>query len=357
MKIGGQLKKIIIEGSSNSIMYIIYCAFSKRRLVYDTLYSIITIFHKVRLDPRIKIVIYTDQSDLFNKIFLKYKFKFEYQIILENIDLTHFNQFSDYKDVYKIKLYVIKKFFEKYKGNLLFFDSDMYITHDFMSLFNYIKRKEFVLYHTDFSFFEYFISKFGSYDDLIMSNGMIYSPKSKYNIPYHYQAYQSGVIGMNYIYKDIINEVIDFYNDFYNCYSIRNSEELSFAYVFQKTNKVNVASYLISNYSHNDFIRCLIAYFLNIFFDNDEYIFSEILSYYNLSVADINQMNLIYEEIDYIFILLKRIQLGMDLKYENVLLEIISNRTFLNTALERQRVYNLIDKFKVIKNKFVILQN
>jgi len=335
--------------------YILYCAIRKKRLIYDTLYSILTLFHATRITENITIVIFTDQANSFYKEMKGIEIPSKFSIKIEEISLETIKNWTKNGDIFNVKIYSIKQFFLKYKQNVLFLDSDMYLVNNLAPIFELIESNQFVMYNKrSFNLFEIMNTTredLGNLEDnVVTSNGMIILKDSKYSIPFDCATYESGVIGINYKYKDIIDEVIDFYVDFYRSFGYENSEEISFGYVFQNISKICLARGILNHYSNLDFIRYIIAYSLKTFFDNDKYKLEEVLNHYNISISDLNKMVSSYDDVKYFLLIFKLFVFKENLQNSDILLCAMGEQTISNFSVEKSKLLDVASKFKSLLN-------
>jgi len=273
--------------------YIIFSAIHKKRLVYDTLYSIMSIFHVNKENNKFKIIIYTDFASLFYTEFKKYNFSFISQIIIEEIDKSIVRNWINNGYVFNIKINVIKSFYDKYNTNALFIDSDMLALRSIIPLYDMIEKKEFVMFHNEGNFI------MNASESIIKNHNAIHNllTNNRHLIKTHYLYYRSGILGINSVYKNILDNVKMLCDQIYKTSKYRCSEELAFSFIFQNINNINTAyDYFIHS---TDFTRLLASYIFNIYFDNDKNIFSKLLTYYNLDFCFLNKLDLQYEDIQF----------------------------------------------------------
>ena len=330
--------------------YILYCAVRKKRLVYDTLYSILTLIYKIASNEIINIIIVTDQASLFYTELKNMNIPLNIKITIDDIDKNTINDWTKNVNIYGVKIHALKRFFYKYKKNVLFVDSDMFFVNNPVPLFEFIDERNTVLMYRkrQFNLFEIICSRREDVDDSIIMKNNIIVINNKYTIPFNCSCYESGVIGVNYLNKNIIDDVIDFYNEFYDCFKYDNSEEIAFGYIFQNKLNIKFASYVLNHYSNIDVIRYFIGYSLKKYFCNDELRLKEFLNHYNIKLSDLDNLNLSYEYIKYFIILFKTFAFKQNLSWENIILCALSDNTFANTPLERKKLYEFTEKFKKI---------
>ena len=122
--------------------YVLFVAYKKQRLVYDCLYAILTLNH-VTEHPDYHIVVYTDQAELFLCESQRLK--------LKNLTIINIKDVPDWIHngyAYAVKIFVLKQFFNTYKGKVLLFDCDSFFIKGIDGLFERLEDS-FLLYDKD----------------------------------------------------------------------------------------------------------------------------------------------------------------------------------------------------------------
>ena len=272
--------------------YILYCAIHKKNLVYETLYSMLTLKNKITSDKDTKIVLCTNFANEFYKEAQKNNLDIMSDIIVEEIDNRLVESWIYHGFAYTIKIYIIKYFFEKYKDNVLFIDSDMYILQDVTPLFSIISNKEFVMFDSQCDVFTTFAENMVTFDALQCLLSFNKDAIQPFDVHY-----RSGILGIHYCFKDIIDEILLLAKQIYMFTRIHTSEEIAFACVLQKYGKVYTSERYFNHYSQIHFVRILIGYIFHAFFDDDERRFHDWLNFYNLDIEFVNQTLLSYDDL------------------------------------------------------------
>ena len=322
---------------------ILYCAIGKDRLVYDTLYSIKTLFHISKI-KNIRIIVYTDRVSVFLHELKKHRFSYKYPIIFEEINESSAKEWmNDY--IFKVKIYVLQLFFSKYKENVLFVDGDMLFLKNMFPLFELIEKKEFIMYDRFSFIWLYLMGKWGDYKNVTVFNEQI-SINDKHYISTQYIYYLSGVLGINYLYADLLERILIFCDDLYDCTKYRNSEQVAFSCVLQSANKINTAKGIVYH-SSADIIKYLVGFVFNINLNNNMHHLKNILdlSGLNIDINFIERMNLEYDDIICFCIILQHYMDG-SIKINNILADAIDSKIINNTPEDHNKIYKLLEKFK-----------
>jgi len=242
-----------------------------------------------------KVIIYTNYADSFYKEFEKNNFEFLSKIIVEEISKSTVNDWVYNGYPYTIKIKVIEHFFNKYKANALFIDSDFYIKNDITPLYDMIENKEFVMYK--YARPVYLTALLGIED---IGTFYTFLKHPNYAVKRHHIHYFSGVLGINYKYKNVLDDVYALCCQFYKITRNHSSEEIAFSYVFQNIGKINVAKSFFTGYGSQQFKRIFIGYTFNTFFENDKRYLEELLALFNLKVDFLNELNFTYDDLKYL---------------------------------------------------------
>lgn len=281
---------------------IVYCAIKKVELVNETIYSILSLLRfNEWCNREANIIIITDQVKSFGAVFSKYD-----NIIFETIQdeiVDEWKRDTDYPFVFKIK--AIQYYFNKYKENLLFIDSDTVIIQDISTLFNYIDKNEVVLHAKGLSIDKYlqfnkdkilndnYFAPTLFYSTLRDNEGLISINSKKYEIPISFTNYNSGVIGWNYCDAYLLDEVLSLSNFIYETYKAGAAEEFAFTYVAWKESKViNTAFKEIFHYNFDKSIRYILAYIFNYYHNDERDGLCKILEEWKMTEDDLNELNL-----------------------------------------------------------------
>jgi len=245
--------------------YIIYSALRNKELAYETLYSLLTVFADKRAAKEIKAVIYTNHKDTFMKEIEKNDYPHLDKVIFEEVaDDTLAEWISD-GYVYIVKIHVIRDFLYKYKANVLFIDSDMYITGDLFTLFDLIEKSEFVMYTERSSLINQYLIKIKIFD-LFRSFAAVDDNLTKLN----YKHYLSGSLGINREYGYITDDAIRLCKRLFRYTRAQESEETAFSSIIQNIGKVNTADDVMQDYSTIQIKRIFIGFAFGMYFDSDK---------------------------------------------------------------------------------------
>lgn len=339
--------------------YILYCAIKKQRLVLDTIYSILTIIRTKGMNQNVKFVIITDQVDLFDKEFSKINFIYTSNIILERIDKDTVNDWIGNENyIFRVKIKVIEFFFKKYKQNVLFFDSDIIAIKNITPLFEIIENEKTIMYYNYKNIVSHLFNLFNAFEvdknkliKLQIINDIILFEGFEYSIPCNYSYYASPVLGINYLYNKLITKVLDFTDKMYKATSFGTTEEIAFAFIFQKycsSNLEEAYTFVRTHKIISESSTLFFPYLFGIETKIDKLVLEKYLLSLNMSYSMLERMNLSYENFLMFLTVLKAYIRKESLDYFDLTINAIIDGFISNSILSKQEFGNFLKKFKKV---------
>lgn len=289
--------------------YLLYGAINSKNILSETIYSILSLFRISREEMRnYKIVIVTTfKKEMFGPL------RAFNNVFIEQISSEIANNWinADQTYVFKVKIFILKYFFSKYKGNVVFVDSDTVFIKSPCSIFDIIKENKAVMNfrcrgieevvdsyrlldtkdiedndaRARLDFYRS-IKQNREIPSLIMSG-------QKYIVPNNFHPYNSGLIGMLYKDRGLLDQVLDVClslckNFYYIC-----SEEFAFSLVFALNGKETISvNDIIYHYLFEKRTRLLVAYLLDYFHLDDKSEFEKFISEIDPNSQEINCITL-----------------------------------------------------------------
>jgi len=259
--------------------YILYCCINKEILVSETIYSVMSLSTSFQFSKEI-VVIITDFDESRFSILRKYE-----NVIIEKIsEHTASDWMRPY--IFNVKIRAINYFFNKYRVNVIYSDSDTVHINSLENAFDRINHGEFFLHSYDRRFTRDNISLSNVAKEQYMAeeckviggeklakeiidNGYLID-RAKYPIYSSFIKGNSGILGINYRYQYILENVYEMANEMYNYYNYINSEEFAFSYAFFQRGNVFKLDNVVMHYYNYKFIRLLLAYALDYFDGSDK---------------------------------------------------------------------------------------
>jgi len=286
-----------------------------------------------------KIIIYTNHADMFDKEFKKNNIDLKSNIYIEEVDNETVSKWIYDQYLARIKIYILKLFFDKYNADALFFDSDIFVLNKITPFFDHLDRSEFILYktldtaETIYSLASHKVAYYEKfYLFLLRTNGAI-----RHDHIYRH----SGVIGLPLKYKNIIDDVMTLCNEMYNYTQYWGSEEIAFSCIFQNNNKISFADNIVNDFSNCQLLRLFLAYTFQIYLEHDKRRLNEYLKIYKLDILFLDKLCLRYDDILNFYHIFRSYIMGLELNAE----KLYSNIGIFKTS-DFDRYCILLDKFR-----------
>ena len=210
--------------------YILYCAIRKKSLINETLYSIASINTVAKIN-QYTIVIVTDMPECFKQELRKKFFLNFNNIIIEPVSKAMVdNWIGESQYIYRVKIKAIELFFYKYKDNVCFLDCNIFVKRDFDSLFDLIDQNYFIMFD------QYVINnreiikilfpnyRPGTIDYIKHDYIEVNTANQHYKISLDSSFFLSAVLGINYEYRALLSQVLQFNDNLFNITGFSSSE-------------------------------------------------------------------------------------------------------------------------------------
>ncbi len=340
----------------------LYIVYNKECLIKQTVYSVLSLLDEAQGDNIIITIITNFSKDRFSGISFNNKVRFD---VIDDIDdINKSWALNGY--VYNIKIIGLKYYFEKYKENVLFIDSDTIMMKDPVPLYCEIGPAVCYLNSKYCRLMELFDLKYEAdarravdLDELDKSISFFNSFKDSGNtlfdeITSDFVYYNSGIIGLAYENRHLLNEIYRLCNDIWEKYHFVMSEEFAFSYVLQKAGiEIRETDDLVIHYNALKWVRLLAALTQKKYVGNDDKLAEQFLSV--LKMKDSNSMELKKEDIVYLVsYILKSINLSewklgyVEIAYDRILIQ--KYRKFLSmfeeySENEKDNIYHYLLSF------------
>jgi hypothetical protein len=113
-----------------------------------------------------------------------------------------------------------------------------------------------------------------------------------YPVNYSMIPCNSGVIGLTYNNRELLNDVYSVTKKLWEQYEYIPSEEYAFSYIFNKNGIVSYAYNHILHYHRAKFLRLLVANSLGIFFYDDQLQFKKLLNFFSFDENALSNMSI-----------------------------------------------------------------
>jgi hypothetical protein len=249
-----------------------------------------------------KIVIITNfNQDAFGKL------KDYHNVHIEYVSDEQIDSKSDY--IYRVKILALQYFFSKYAVDVLFVDSDTFFISDISHIFEHIQNNTCVMNYKCISI-DYVISKSNTvnvdlvneqdrmliniYRDINSTKGIlsIRDKNRKYRVPSDFTPYGSGLIGMQYKNKDLLNEMLDVCDSMFSKYHYFCSEEFAVSLIFTLYNlPIVIENEVLYHYYLFKEARLFVAHLLNYYHFEDSDLFSSFKLMHSIDSRELSVVN------------------------------------------------------------------
>ncbi len=244
----------------NSILYL---AHSDLGYINECRFSLLKYLSVYNLKPPVQtaIVVYTDRPQLF-EIFLPFFQQFHIQeITAEQVKGWQ----GDINYVHRAKTEVIKNFFQQFGGNLIFFDTDTYITQPVEALWNEIELGTVFMQQSEGVIDSSKNGEFRKWDAFLKNNTIQYNNQTFQYSP-DFEVWNSGLIGIGQRLAPVFDDVLHLTDAIHSKFPKHITEQVSCSYILQQHAALKpAADYLVHYWNLKEFRK-----FLNVFFKKNE---------------------------------------------------------------------------------------
>lgn len=341
---------------------IIYLALKKDIYIRETVYSILSLVNQQQFNKgKLRIIIMSNYAkNLFNPV-LSFK-NVEYIELPDKIITDWLN--TDY--IYIVKIKALRYYFQMYHDKVLFIDSDTIFLSPLDSLFESISDKKFIM---DFPCVKNYKDIINSDKEYQLKDDKIYSkserqffcymdshgyldPEKKYPLNLTVKPSNSGVIGMTYENRYLLDEVEELTNVIWDQHKYISAEEYAFSYIFSNNGEIEYANKNVFHYWRYKVARLLVAHCLGFFYDDeDELKYKKLLKFLDIDEKGLEDMEI--SDIPYFIY-----YVSQSMKYEFIteLTEDISNEAKIRKMLKYRRIkiHKTLDEFSQFVSELLL---
>lgn len=271
--------------------YIVYLAHTEAGYINECCYSLLKYLsvYNLKAPADTNIVVYTDQPEKFEN-FIPYFSNF----FIEEITTAKIKEWQgDVKYVHRAKPKMIQDFFTKYNGNLLFFDTDTYITQPIEYLWQGIAGNNVYMHQMEGVIDKSKTKEFRKWDDFL-KNAVINFGNKTFKYDPAFKIWNSGVIGINSSYQNKFEEIIQLIDSIHSQFPKHITEQLACSYLFAENNIQPASDNVIHYWDLKEFKKLL-----NVFFTKnaEESIPNLVKMVHHLDAGAIMQQKMNYEKL------------------------------------------------------------
>jgi hypothetical protein len=236
--------------------YILYQAYGNKDILNEAIFSILS-FERLPSKPDVEFVIYTDDKEYFkNRVPENTHFE-----LITKPQLTIWRGATDF--VHRVKVEIIKDFFGKYKGNLLYIDTDTTFISDPSPIFEGIDEGKVYMHICE--------GKIDSGDNLVFKKlskflkgkSFILKNKETLSIREDIPMWNAGLLAFDTRTAILLDEVLEITDILHNSYQRHVMEQLAFSFVLQTKRNLLPADKWVFHYWNFKEIRPVLNDFLS----------------------------------------------------------------------------------------------
>ncbi|MBD0351255.1 MAG: hypothetical protein ICV51_01320 [Flavisolibacter sp.] len=244
--------------------HILYQAYGGIDYINECRFSLLKYLSLYNINPPADtaIVIYTDQPALFEA----------YDTFLRHFDLVLVTkeQTEQWKGesnfIHRMKIEIIKDFFTRNSGNLLYCDTDTYAVTPLELLFENIEKGDFYMHEYEGVIDKEVIPSFYKWHNFLQGKTFQYNNK-QFTYVNHLKMWNAGVIGISDRYRQLLDDVLALTDVIYKQFQKHTVEQFAFNYCLQQAGVVHSATENIVHYWNLKEFRFLLRSF---FVKNEE---------------------------------------------------------------------------------------
>ncbi|MBB1286735.1 hypothetical protein HRH25_20310 [Flavisolibacter sp. BT320] len=207
--------------------------------------------------------------------------------------------------VHRLKIEMLIDFLAGFEGNVLYCDTDTYLTDSIEPVLNDLENGSFYMHQYEGainkgenpSFYKW--ERFLSTTPLVYNNQQVQFDKSL-------QMYNAGVVGLNSRHKAVLQDVLALTDVVYEKFPKHIAEQFSFSYCLQKSGTVKTADHRVAHYWNLKEFRQLLKTFFTL--NGEESIPNLIKKMHLMDAMAIQQEKNAYEELPFLQRLFKTVQ-------------------------------------------------
>lgn len=237
--------------------YIVYQAYGKDEIGSEAIFSALTLMYLGPLSENTKIIFYTDRPQFFYPIF-----KDSNAVIFEEINAEKIKDWRGKIDfVHRVKIMILKDAVAKYKGNILYVDSDTWYSSTLDAIFSGIAAGKIYMHTNEGALKSKKNPIFKKMYRFIKSNSFTINQQTL-QISDDQDMWNAGVIGFNSSYNSKLDEVLELTDKMYSKYQKHVMEQLAFSIILNKAQPLEKTDNEINHYWYDKSFRFIIADFL-----------------------------------------------------------------------------------------------
>ncbi|HVG41013.1 MAG TPA: hypothetical protein VM888_05320, partial [Chitinophagaceae bacterium] len=225
---------------------IVYIAYGPDHLHKQVIFSILTLYYFLNIKgefEKINLIVFTDKKEAFEKSLNGISIIYE---ILTPQEIKEYIGIREFKHIHRLKIFVLKHCFQKYKSNLLYIDGDTYFLKSPVELINKISNNTSIFHAKEFELSKE--SEYGGgkslklgYDPIKLLSSVIKKincelHEKDYKLDMNVEMWNAGVLGISFNNHSLLDDVLKLTDRISKKTSYFLAEQFAFSYIlFKKT--------------------------------------------------------------------------------------------------------------------------
>lgn len=270
--------------------YILYLAHSDLGYINECRFSLLKYLSVYNLKPPVQtaIIIYTDKPQLFENFIPFFR-----QFLIKELTAAQIKEWQgNINYVHRAKPMVIKSFFKHFEGNLLFMDTDTYITEPIDGIWNHIEGGEVVMHQSEGVIDSSKNAEFKKWDQFLKNNNIQFGGQT-FQYSADFQVWNSGVLGVSAKQSPLFDDMIQLIDAIHSKFPKHITEQVACSYLLQQKTTIYPANSNVIHYWNLKEFRK----FLQVFFkkNEEESIPNQVKAVQPVDAAAIQQQKTSYE--------------------------------------------------------------
>ncbi|HEV7331933.1 MAG TPA: hypothetical protein VGN63_12910 [Flavisolibacter sp.] len=274
---------------------ILYQAYGGTDYTNECRYSLLKYLQVYNLTPPADtaIVIYTDTPDVFSD-FTPF---FHHLRTLPLTKETAQRWRGANNFVHRLKIEMLIDFLHRFEGNLLYCDTDTYLTAAIHPLFNELEAGSFYMHQYEGTIDKGQNPAFHKWERFLSTTPVAYN-NQQVQFDKSLQMYNAGVVGLNSRQKGLLQDVLALTDAVYAKFPKHIAEQFAFSYCLQKSGTLKTADHLVAHYWNLKEFRQLLKLFFTL--NAEESIPNLIKKLHAMDAMAIQQEKNTYEDLPFL---------------------------------------------------------
>lgn len=282
---------------------ILYQAYGGTDYTNECRYSLLKYLQVYNLIPPADtaIVIYTDTP----AVFADFQPFFHHLHLLPLTKETAQQWRGSSNFVHRLKIVMLADFLSGFEGNVLYCDTDTYLTAPVSAIFNDLESGSFYMHQCEGTINKAENPSFHKWERFLSTTPLAYNNR-QVQFDKNLQMYNAGMVGLNSRHKELLQDVLALSDAVYEKFPKHIAEQFAFSYCLQKAGTVKTADHLVAHYWNLKEFRQLLKTFFTL--HAEESIPNLIKKLHVMDAMAIQHEKNAYEDLSFLHRLVKTIQ-------------------------------------------------